>query len=76
MKKTPEDDVIALAANIQQLQAQLAKLLAADFVSTKKAAHYLGGISVQAVQDRIKRGTLRAVNVDGRWRIHLSRLPL
>ena len=74
MKKTPEDDVIALAANIMSLEARLAEKLDTEFVGPKEAAFYLG-MTVQGVHDKIKRETLRAVNVDGRWHIHRARLP-
>jgi hypothetical protein len=65
-----------LEAKLTEKNRAIAQHLAADFVVPKRAAHYLGGISIQAVHDRIRRGTLRAVVVDGKWHIHRAHLPL
>jgi hypothetical protein len=54
----------------------LLQTLAADFVSPKQAAFYLGGITHQAVNDRITRGTLTAVTFEGRRYISRAQLPL
>jgi hypothetical protein len=78
-KPTIEDqlsDYDALENEIIAQRRAILLRLAADFVSLKQAAFFLGGITHQAINDRIKRGTLRAVAFEGRRYINRAQLPL
>jgi hypothetical protein len=69
-------DYAALERKIAEQRRAILQHLAADYVSPKQAAFMLGGVTTQAINDRIRRGTLEAVPLEGRHYISRAQLPL
>ena len=64
----------ALEAKLAANSSAILQLLADDYVSPKEAAFHLRMKTVQGVYDRIERGSLKAIEFDGRKYISRDQL--